>query len=141
MLELFKGVDFFDPGFYIPVIAGVIILFLVIKLAKNLFKFALFLAVIAFIVLVYLNMPSLKIEGNTATLVLKGQEYIINTKDVKLKTEEVEGKQKLYLVSEGKKIVELPFNMEFAKEFILDKIADSMNKEDNSDNKDQATGN
>ncbi len=122
MLELFKGMDILDPKFYIPVIIGVIILFIIIKVAKNLFKFALAIAVIALVVLVYFNVPNIKIDGNTAALTIKGQEYVINTSDVTIKTEAVEGKQKLYLVSEGKKVVELPFSMEFAKKFILDRI-------------------
>ncbi|NTV90736.1 MAG: hypothetical protein HGA22_10340 [Clostridiales bacterium] len=127
MLELFKGLDILDPKFYIPVIVGVIVLFIIIKVAKSLFKFALFIAVVALVALVFFNVPTFKVNGDTATLSIKGQEYTVNVKDVKIKAEEVEGKQKLYLVSNGEKVVELPFSREFAQKFILDKVTKALN--------------
>jgi hypothetical protein len=132
MLEAFRGLDITDPKFYIPVIVGVIVLYIIIKVAKNLFKFALALAVIALVLLVYFNMPSFKVEGDIATLSVKGQEYTVNIKDMKIEPEEVDGKQRIYLYSEGKKVAELPFSKEFAKKFIMDKVADQLKESANS---------
>jgi hypothetical protein len=134
MLEALKGLDIFDPKFYIPVIVGAIALLIIIKVAKNLFKIALLIAVLLLVVLVYLNLPAVQVSGSTATLKIKGQEYVIDAKDVKIEQEmEEDGKQKLYLVSGGKKIVELPFSMEYAKKFILEKLNITLGEQEESD--------
>ena len=124
MLEQLKGLNFLDPKFYIPVIIGVLVLVLVIWLAKKLFKFAIFLAIVALAVLIYFNMPSISVNGSVATLKVNGQEYVIDTKNVKLESEKTDGKTKIYLVSgtTNQTKIELPFSFDFAKKFIIDKL-------------------
>lgn len=56
MLEAFKGFDIFNTGFIIPVIIGLVILFILAKVAKKLVKLAVFLAIIGLAVLLYLQM-------------------------------------------------------------------------------------
>ena len=71
--------------------------------------------------LIYFNMPSIKVDGATAVLNLKGQEYRINPKDVKIESKDEEGKSRVFLVS-GDTRIELPFSKAYAEKFILDKI-------------------
>lgn len=55
MLEALKNLDIFSSGFYIPVLIGLAVLFILAKVAKKLLKLAIFLAVIGLCVLVYLQ--------------------------------------------------------------------------------------
>lgn len=123
MLEAFKGLNLLDPKFYIPVIIGIVVLFIIIKVAKKLVKFAIFIAVVALALLIYFNMPSVKLDGTDAIIKVKGHEYVIDAKDVKIKSEVTrpDGKKKVYLVS-GDTRIELPFSKDFAERFILDKL-------------------
>ena len=121
MLEAFKGLDILDPKFYIPVLIGIVVLFIVIKIAKKLVKFVLLLAVIGLALLIYFNMPSIKVDSGTAVFSLKGQEYRIDPKDVKIQSEDTDGKSRVYLIS-GTTRIELPFSKAYAEKFILDKI-------------------
>lgn len=59
MLEALKGLNILDPRFYIPVIIGLVILFIIVKVAKKLVKLALFIAVVALALLIYFNMPGI----------------------------------------------------------------------------------
>ncbi len=121
MLEAFKGLNILDPKFYIPVLIGIVVLFIAVKIAKKLVKFVLLLAVIGLALLIYFNMPSIKVDGATAVLNLKGQEYRIDPKDVKIESKDEEGKSRVFLVS-GETRIELPFSKAYAEKFILDKI-------------------
>ena len=121
MLEAFKGLNILDPKFYIPVLIGVVVLFIVIKIAKKLVKFALLLAVIGLAVLIYFNMPGIKIDDGAAVLNLKGQEYRLDPKDVKIQSEDTDGKSRVFLIS-GTTRIELPFSKAYAEKFILDKL-------------------
>lgn len=121
MLEALKGLNILDPKFYIPVLIGIVVLFIIVKIAKKLVKFAIFIAVIALALLIYFNMPSIKLDGTNAFINIKGQEYVINTKDVKIKSENADGKTKVFLVS-GNTRIELPFSKDYAERFILDKL-------------------
>ena len=55
MLDALKSIDIFNAGFYVPVIIGLIILFILAKVAKKLVKLAIFLAIIGLAVLLYLQ--------------------------------------------------------------------------------------
>jgi hypothetical protein len=121
MFEAFKGLNILDPKFYIPVIIGIVVLLIIVKVAKKLVKFAVFIAVVALALLIYFNMPSVKLNGTDATIKIKGQEYVVNAKDVKIKSEDTDGKRKIYLVS-GETRIELPFSKDFAERFILGKL-------------------
>ena len=55
MLDALMGIDIFNAGFYVPVIIGLIILFILAKVAKKLVKLAIFLAMIGLAVLLYLQ--------------------------------------------------------------------------------------
>lgn len=130
MLELLKGIDILDPKFYIPVLVGIVVVILVARLAKKLVKFVLFIAVIALVLLVYFNLPSVKLDGSAAVLTVKGQEYRINPKDSKIDKETVDGKDRVYLISDGGKTrIELPFSADFARRFILGKINEAIENE------------
>lgn len=122
MFEALKGLNITDPKFYIPVIIGVVLLFIVIKVAKKLAKLAIFIAVAALVLIVYFNLPSIKIEGTAANIKVSGQEYKIDAKNATIKSEKnAEGKTKVYLVS-GTTKIELPFSKDYAERFIMDKI-------------------
>jgi len=121
MLEAFKGLNILDPKFYIPVLIGVVALFIIIKVARKLVKFALLLAVIGLVLLIYFNMPSLKIDNGTAVLSVEGQEYRIDPKNVKIQSEDTDGKSRVFLIS-GTTRIELPFSKAYAEKFILDKL-------------------
>lgn len=56
MLDALKSVDIFNPGFYVPVIIGLAVIFILAKVAKKLVKLAVFLAIIGLAVLLYLQM-------------------------------------------------------------------------------------
>lgn len=121
MLEAFKGLNILDPKIFIPVLIGIAVLFIVIKIAKKLVKFVLLIAIIGLAMLIYFNMPSIKIDDGTAVLTVKGQEYRIDPKDVKIESEDSEDKSRVFLVS-GTTRIELPFSKAYAEKFILDKI-------------------
>lgn len=121
MFEVFKGLNVLDPKFYVPVIIGVIVLFIIVKVAKRLVKFAVVVAIIGLALLIYFNMPSVKLDGTNAVLDIKGQEYVIDAKDVKIESTVTNGKKRVYLVS-GDTRIELPFSKDFAERFILDKL-------------------
>ena len=121
MFEAFRGLNILDPKFYIPVLIGIIVLFIVVKIAKKLVKFVLFIAVIGLALLIYFNMPSIKVDKGQAVLTVKGQEYRINPKDVKIKSEDADGKSKVFLIS-GTTRIELPFSKAYAEKFILEKL-------------------
>ena len=121
MLEAIKGLNILDPKFYVPIIIGLVLLLVIIKVAKKLIKFAVFVVVIALALLIYFNMPSIKVDGSVATLKIKGQEYMIDTKNVKIANESTDGKTRVYLVSGSEKI-ELPFSKDYAERFIMDKL-------------------
>lgn len=121
MLEALNGLNLLEPKFYVPVLIGIVVLFLIVKVARKLLKMALFIAVIAIALLVYFNLPSFTVEGSKATLKLQGKEYSINTKDAKITSENADGKTKVFLVS-GTTRIELPFSKAYAEKFILDKL-------------------
>lgn len=121
MLEAFKGLNLLDPKFYIPVLIGIVVLFLVIKIAKKLVKFVLFIAVVGLVLLIYFNMPSFKVDNGLAVLNIKGHEYRIDPKNVKIESSITEGKARVYLVS-GTTRIELPFSRDYAEKFIMDKL-------------------
>ncbi len=121
MLEAFKGLNLLDPGFYVPVLIGIAVLFVVIKIAKKLVKLVLFIAVVGLALLIYFNMPSIKVEDGLAVLKVKGQEYRVDPKDAKVESSDTDGKTRVYLVS-GSTRIELPFSKAYAEKFILDKL-------------------
>jgi len=121
MLEAFKGINLTDPKFYIPVIIGAIVLFIAVTLAKKLIKFVLVIAVVGLAVLLYFSMPSIKLEDGVAVFKLKGQEYMINPKNVKVESVNVDGKTKIYLKS-GETTIELPFSRDYVERYILAKL-------------------
>lgn len=121
MLEWLKGINLTGPEFIVPVIIGVVLLFIVFTIAKKLVKLALFVVVIALAVTFYMNMPSFTVDGSVATLKVQGNEYTIDAKDVRIEKESVEGKEKVFLVS-GSTRIELPFSLDFAEKFIMEKL-------------------
>ena len=121
MFEAFKGLNILDPKFYVPIIIGLVVLLIIVKVAKKLVKFAVFIALVGLALLIYFNMPSVKLDGTNATVKVKGHEYVMNIKDVKIKSEDADGKKKVYLVS-GETRIELPFSKDFAERFILAKL-------------------
>jgi hypothetical protein len=121
MLEAIKGLNILNPKFYVPVLIGLVFLFIIVKVAKKLVKLAVFVVIIALALLIYFNMPSIKVDGSVATLKIKGQEYMIDTKNVKIANENSDGKSRVYLVSGSEKI-ELPFSKDYAERFIMDKL-------------------
>lgn len=121
MLEWLKGINLTGPEFIVPVIIGVVLLFIVFTIAKKLIKLALFVVVIALAITFYFNMPSFTVDGSVATLKVQGNEYTIDAKDVKIEKESVEGKEKVFLVS-GSTRIELPFSLDFAEKFIMEKL-------------------
>ncbi len=121
MLDFLKGINFTDPKVYVPLIVGVVVLALVAWLAKKVLKFALIAVIVGLALMLFNSAPSFKVDGTTAILTLKGVEYSINVKDVRVVEEVVDGETKKYLVS-GTTKIELPFSTDFIKKFILDKI-------------------
>lgn len=121
MLEAFKGLNILDPKFYIPVLIGIVVLFIAVKIAKKLVKFVFLLALIGLVLLIYFNMPNIRVDGGTAVLNLKGQEYRIDPKNAKIQSEDADGKTRIYLIS-GTTRIELPFSKAYAEKFILDKL-------------------
>ena len=120
-MEILKGLGILDTSFLIPVIVVVVLLFIIAKVAKSLIKFALLIAVIALAGVLYLNLPSFKVEGGTATLELKGQQHVISVKDAKIVTEKKDGENQTVLISGTERIV-LPFSKSFADKFIMEKL-------------------
>jgi hypothetical protein len=136
MFEMFKGLNILDPKFFIPIIIGLIVIILIAKLAKKLIKFALLIALIGLALLVYFNLPSVKVDGSVATLKVNGQEYRINAKDTKIEKKSVDGRERVYLVSDdGKTRIELPFSADYAKRFVLSKINEVIEKQTADQNK------
>lgn len=124
MLEVLKGLNIADPKLLIPIIICIIAVLIVVKLVKSLIKIAVIGAVIVLAISVYMNLPSFKVDGSVATLKISGQEHRIDARDVKIESENKDGKTKVYLVS-GTTKIELPFSREYAEKFILDKITKS----------------
>lgn len=120
-MEILNGLGILDASFLIPVIIVVVVLFIVAKVAKSLLKLALLIAVIALAGIIYLSLPSFKVENGTATLDLKGKQYSISTKDTKIVTEQKDGDTKTVLIS-GTTRIELPFSKSFADKFITEKL-------------------
>lgn len=125
MLEIFKGLNFLDPKFFVPLLIGIVVIIIVINVAKKLVKFAVLLAVAGLVLLIYLNMPDIKIEGTNAIVNVKGHEYVINPRDVKIESPEVDGKKKVFLVS-GETRIELPFSKDFAERFFIEKLKEGL---------------
>ncbi len=125
-MEILKGINIFDPAFYVPVLAVLLIFIIVVKIAKKLIKLAIFIGVVILAAVLYFNLPSFKVEGSTAVLKVSGQEYTIDARDVKIVSENQEGKEKVFLVSGSTKI-ELPFSKSFAENLILKKISQQSN--------------
>ncbi|HEY5585187.1 MAG TPA: hypothetical protein VIK78_11955 [Ruminiclostridium sp.] len=123
-MELIKGLGILDASFLIPIIVIVVLIFIVAKVAKNLLKIALLIAVIALAAIVYLNLPSLKVDGGTATLELRGEKHSISIKDTKIVSEQKDGEKQTVLISGTERIV-LPFSKSFADKFILEKLKES----------------
>ena len=121
MFEGLKGLNVIDPKFIIPIIIGLVILFIIYKIAKKLVKLALFIGVLALAVMIYFNMPFFKVEDQIAVLRIKGQEYKVDIKDIKITTENQNGRIKVYLVS-GSTRIELPFSKDYAEKLILNKL-------------------
>lgn len=120
-MEIIKGINFLDPGFYIPVLIGLLLFIIVVKVAKKLVKLAVFIGVVLLAAVLFFNMPSFKVEGAAATIKIKGQEYTVDARDIKIQTENADGRDKVFMVS-GSTRIELPFSKDFAKKFILDRI-------------------
>lgn len=123
-MELLKGLGILDTSFLVPIIIVVVLILIIGKLAKSLFKIAMFVAVIAIAVIIYTNLPSFKVEGGTATLELKGQQHSISIKDAKVVTEEKDGEKQTVLISGTERIV-LPFSKSFADKFIMEKLKEA----------------
>ncbi len=121
IMELLKGFGVMDASFLVPVIVVVLALVIIAKVAKKLLKIALLVALIVIFATTYVNLPSFKIENGTATLDLQGKQYSINAKNVKVITEQKDGKTQTILVS-GNTRIELPFSKEFANKFIMEKL-------------------
>jgi len=121
MFEIFKGFDFSNPGFIIPLVVVAVLLLVIASIAKKLIKLAVFIAVAALAATIYFNMPSFKIEDSKAVLKILGNEYTLDAKDIEIKSEQQGDSVKVYLVS-GSTRIELPFSREFAEKFILGKL-------------------
>ncbi|MDD5602495.1 MAG: hypothetical protein PHG48_00225 [Eubacteriales bacterium] len=121
MLDYLKGINFTDPKVLIPIVIGVVLLVVVAYAAKKIFKFAIIAVLLGGVLVFFSNAPSFKIEGSEATLTLKGKEYSIDVKDIRIVDEQVDGETKKFLVSGNTKI-ELPFSADFIQKFILDRL-------------------
>jgi hypothetical protein len=120
-MELLKGFSFTNTSFLVPVIVVVVLLLILAKVAKSLFKFALLIAVIALVAILYVNAPKFEIHNGTATLDLYGKQHSISIKDAKVVSEDKNGERQTVLISGTERIV-LPFSKEFADKFIMDKL-------------------
>jgi len=123
-MEILKGLGISDISFLVPVIIVIALLLIIAKVAKSLFKFAIFIAVIALAATIYLNLPNFKVENGTATLDLYGKQHSISVKDAKVVSEDKNGEKQTVLVSGTKRIV-LPFSKSFADKFIMDKLKEA----------------
>ncbi|MCR4435694.1 MAG: hypothetical protein QHH06_09695 [Clostridiales bacterium] len=121
MPEALKGLNFTGPEFIIPALIVLVLLFVIIKISKKLIKLAVFVAIIALAVTVYVNLPTFQVSGSVATLKFKGHEYKVDANNVQIRKEEQDGKEKVFLVS-GDLRIELPFSQEYAEKLILDKL-------------------
>lgn len=120
-MEILKGLGILDPSFYVPVIVVAVIIFIIAKVAKSLLKLAVLIAVVALAAIIYMNLPSFKVENGMATLNFKGHAYSASVKDTKIITEQVDGDTQTILVS-GTTRIKLPFSKSFADKFITDKL-------------------
>lgn len=120
-MEILKGLGILDASFLIPILIVAAVVVIIAKVAKSILKTAVLVAVVALAIIVYLNLPSFKVVGGTATLQLNGQQHSISVKDAKVITENKDGKEKTVLVS-GSTRIELPFSKSFADKFITDKL-------------------
>ncbi len=123
-MELLKGLGILDTSFLIPVIIVAVVILIVAKVAKSILKLAVLIAVIALAAVIYLNLPSFKVDNGTATLELFGKQHTVSVKDTKVITEEKDGETKTVLVS-GNQRIELPFSKSFADKFITEKLKNS----------------
>lgn len=55
MLDALKGIDIFNAGFFVPVLIGLVVLIILAKVAKKLFKLAFFLGIVGLAVLLYMQ--------------------------------------------------------------------------------------
>lgn len=122
-MELLKGLGITDVSFLVPIIVVIVLLLIIAKIAKKMFKFAIFIAVIALAAIIYLNLPNLTVENGTATLKLYGVEHRISSKDAKVIVEDKDGDKQTVLVS-GTERINLPFSKSFAEKFIIAKLKD-----------------
>lgn len=120
-MELLKGLGIMDVSFLVPIVVVVLLILIVAKVAKSMLKLAVLIAVIALAGIIYLNLPSLKIDNGMATLQLNGKQHSISVKDAKIVSEQKDGENKTVLVS-GTTRIELPFSKSFADKFITDKL-------------------
>ncbi|MHB8062918.1 MAG: hypothetical protein ACYDG2_09840 [Ruminiclostridium sp.] len=120
-MELLKGFSFTNPSFLVPVIVGIVLLFIIVKVAKSLFKFALLIAVIALVAILYINAPKFEIHNGTATLDLYGKQHSLSIKDAKVVSEDKNGEKQTVLIT-GTERINLPFSKSFADKFIMEKL-------------------
>ncbi|AEY64896.1 hypothetical protein [Clostridium sp. BNL1100] len=123
-MEILKGLGILNASFLVPVIVVFLIILIIAKVAKNLLKLGILIAVIAIGVVIYFNLPSFTVDNSTATLKLMGQEHTISAKTAKVITEDKDGKKQTVLVSGTERIV-LPFSKDFAEKFIMEKLKNS----------------
>lgn len=123
-MELLKGLGILDTSFLIPVIIVAAIILIIAKVAKSILKLAVLAAVIAMGVIIYLNLPSFKVDNGTATLDLFGKQHTVSVKGAKVITEQKDGETKTILIS-GNTRIELPFSKSFADKFITEKLKES----------------
>lgn len=123
-MELLKGLGILDTSFLIPVIVVAAIILIIAKVAKSILKLAVLAAVIAMGVIIYLNLPSFKVDNGTATLDLFGKQHTVSVKGAKVITEQKDGETKTILIS-GNTRIELPFSKSFADKFITEKLKES----------------
>jgi hypothetical protein len=123
-MEILKGFGFLDVSFLLPIVIVAVVLIIVAKVAKSIFKIAILAAVIAVAAVVYMNLPSFKVENGTATLSLYGKEHTISAKNAKVISEVKNGEQQVVLVSGTEHIV-LPFSSSFADKFIVQKLKEA----------------
>jgi len=123
-MEILKGLGILDTSFLVPVIVVIVLLFIIAKVAKSLFKLAILIAVIALAATIYLNLPNLKVENGTATLNLYGKQHSISIKDAKVISEDKNGEKQTVLITGTERIV-LPFSKSFADKFIIEKLKEA----------------
>jgi hypothetical protein len=123
-MEILKGLGILNASFLVPIIIVIVLLLIIAKVAKSLFKFAIFIAVIALAATIYFNLPHFRIANGTATLDLYGKQHSISIKDAKVVSEDKNGVKQTVLISGTERIV-LPFSKSFADKFIMDKLKEN----------------